>query len=197
MTLRLCRGPPTLQSALPMDCCCCSHLPCLIAHLDHPVFHPISTFHILITGKMLLEKMMSGLYMGDNARRILQTFACKVQLFGSKVRRRAAQSLCAARSPCAPTRANLLYPKPAGRFARVWRAALPRPHACAAAARCMHHDPADPPHLAGPEAQSCRFKPALLSKSPGAREAAGPQRVHHRPPEHHRERQHAPALVST
>lgn len=38
-----------------------------------------------IKGKMLIEKLMSGLWMGDNARRILLTFACKVQLFGSQV----------------------------------------------------------------------------------------------------------------
>lgn len=38
-----------------------------------------------IKGKMLIEKLMSGLWMGDNARRILLTFACKVQLFGPSV----------------------------------------------------------------------------------------------------------------
>ncbi|KAI8475386.1 MAG: hexokinase [Monoraphidium minutum] len=38
-----------------------------------------------IKGKMLIEKMMSGLWMGDNARRILLTFARRTQLFGAKV----------------------------------------------------------------------------------------------------------------
>ncbi|KIY99972.1 hexokinase [Monoraphidium neglectum] len=41
---------------------------------------------------MLIEKLMSGLWMGDNARRILLTFARKTQLFGSKARPRAAAS---------------------------------------------------------------------------------------------------------
>ncbi len=35
---------------------------------------------------MLIEKLMSGLWMGDNARRILLTFARSVQLFGPEVR---------------------------------------------------------------------------------------------------------------
>lgn len=34
---------------------------------------------------MLIEKLMSGLWMGDCARRHMLTFARKVQLFGPKV----------------------------------------------------------------------------------------------------------------
>lgn len=38
-----------------------------------------------VKGKMLIEKLMSGLWMGDNARRILLTFAQKTHLFGATV----------------------------------------------------------------------------------------------------------------
>jgi hexokinase len=34
---------------------------------------------------MLIEKLMSGLYMGENARRILLSFARDTQLFGGSV----------------------------------------------------------------------------------------------------------------
>ena len=37
------------------------------------------------TGLMLVEKLMSGLYMGENARRILLSFARDSQLFGGFV----------------------------------------------------------------------------------------------------------------
>lgn len=40
---------------------------------------------LLCAGLMLIEKLMSGLYMGENARRILLSFARDTQLFGGSV----------------------------------------------------------------------------------------------------------------
>lgn len=48
--------------------------------LTPPVFPPPHS-----PGLMLIEKLMSGLWMGDCARRHMLTFARKVQLFGPKV----------------------------------------------------------------------------------------------------------------
>ena len=36
-------------------------------------------------GKMLIEKLMSGLYMGDCARRLLLSFAQRASLFGDVI----------------------------------------------------------------------------------------------------------------
>lgn len=37
---------------------------------------------LLLSGRMLIEKLMSGLYMGECARRLLLSFAQRAQLFG-------------------------------------------------------------------------------------------------------------------
>jgi hypothetical protein len=40
---------------------------------------------VCIAGKMLIEKLMSGLYMGDCARRLLLSFAQRASLFGDVI----------------------------------------------------------------------------------------------------------------
>jgi hypothetical protein len=74
----------------------------------HPSYPPI-THPPNLPGKMQIEKMMSGLWMGDNARRLLLSFARKAQLFGPAVRR--------SRPSCTPPRASPCRAPPPLRWA--------------------------------------------------------------------------------
>lgn len=47
---------------------------------------------MLLAGRMLIEKLMSGLYMGDCARRLLLSFARHANLFNGHVPERLAQA---------------------------------------------------------------------------------------------------------
>jgi hypothetical protein len=96
---------------------------------------------------MLIEKLMSGLWMGDNARRILLTFARKTQLFGSKARPRAAASRL--EPPC---HGCCLHPVRAGASKQLPRVcSLPRLQRLQGADSQTHsHKPAGASQAGGP-----------------------------------------------
>jgi hypothetical protein len=88
---------------------------------------------------MLVEKLMSGLYMGENARRILLTFARDAQLFGGFVPEpltRSGSFTTAGRQQCTTAGAAtvvLSWP-----FAAILLWATERLHAMQCMVPCLH-----------------------------------------------------------